>query len=176
MIIGAVFLLIAALGIGAYFYLLVPVTFENRLVLPVKVVWAGRELPPVAPGASFTRKVRRGDSFPIQWYAALPTGAPLGEAISGSTTMDHVAGGATISASAEGASTPMFAPLITNQTGVVLHVTVNPGTAAAAECACSIPVGATRLAHETSAWRRFADGVASTLAAGAALPAAGEGA
>ncbi|WP_091742051.1 PadR family transcriptional regulator [Microbacterium azadirachtae] len=35
--------------------------------------------------------------------------------------------------------------------------------------------GATQLARETRAWRRFADGVASTLAAGAVRPAVGQG-
>ena len=54
-------------------------------------------------------------------------------------------GGEAGSASAEGATAPMFAPLITNLTGVPVRVTVNPGSAAAADCNCTVPNGSTRM-------------------------------
>ena len=38
----------------------------------------------------------------------------------------------------------LFAPLITNETGIPLLVRVNAGTAAAEECPCRIPPGARR--------------------------------
>ena len=138
-------LVVGALAAGGYFYFLIPITFENKLLLPVKVVWGGHELDPVAPGGSFARKVKRGDSFPLQWYAALPTGAPPGEAVSGSVVFDRLSSGSTVVASAEGAKERMFAPLITNATGVTLKVTVNPGSAAATDCRCAVPDGGTRL-------------------------------
>ena len=131
-------------GIGGYFFLDPAVTFENRLVLPVKVVWGGREAGTVQPGATLVQRARRGAAIPVQWYAALPTGAPPGEAIGGSTTLE-VTGSTTLAATAEGAKDPMFAPLITNATGVALKVTVNPGSAAATECRCTVPDGGTRL-------------------------------
>jgi hypothetical protein len=145
--VAAAFTLLVALaaGAGGYFYFLIPITFENKLLLPVKLVWGGHELDPVAPGGTFARKVKRGDSFPLQWYAALPTGALPGEPISGSVVFDQLSTGATVTASAEGAKDRMFAPLITNATGVTLKVTVNPGSAAATDCKCTIPDGGTRL-------------------------------
>jgi hypothetical protein len=58
---------------------------------------------------------------------------------------DNVSGGAAVTATAEGAKDRMFAPLITNATGVMLKVTVNPGSAAATDCKCTVPDGGTRL-------------------------------
>ena len=143
-LVGGALVLVLGGGAGGFLFLNPTVTFENRLVFPVKVMWDGREAATVGPGGTFAQRVRRGSSLPVQWYAALPSGAPPGEAIGGSTALD-VSGAAVIVASAEGAKDPMFAPLITNHTGVALKVTVNPGSAAATECRCTVPDGGTDL-------------------------------
>src|SRR5690349_21293863 len=54
----AAFTLLLGGGVGGYFYLNVPVTFENHLVLPVKLQWDGREAATVAPGGSFAQRVK----------------------------------------------------------------------------------------------------------------------
>ena len=136
--------LLVGLGAGGYLYLYVPVRFENRLVLPVKLQWDGREAATVAPGAGFAKRVRRGTAATLQWYAALPSGPLLGEGVQGTTVVEHAAP-VTVAASAEGTREPMFAPLITNLTGVPVRVTVNPGSAAATECKCTVPNGSTRM-------------------------------
>ena len=137
-------LVVVAGGAGGYFFFNPRVTFENHLVLPVKVVWDGREAGTVAPGGSLVQRVKRGSTVPVQWFAALPGGAPPGEAIGGSVVLD-VTGTAIVSANAEGAKDRMFAPLITNATGVPLKVTVNPGSVAGTDCKCTVPDGGTRL-------------------------------
>jgi hypothetical protein len=50
----------------------------------------------------------------------------------------------TAAARAVSADTAFFAPLITNETGKPLRVTVNVGSAAAMECDCTVPPGAVR--------------------------------
>ncbi|MEO6068071.1 MAG: serine/threonine-protein kinase [Gemmatimonadales bacterium] len=138
-------LVLGLLGIGAVQFFRVPVQFENRLVFPVKVQWDGREAGVVASGGTLSHPVRRGSPATVQWYAALPSGAPPGEPIEGSVVIDKAARGAEVVASAEGAKVAMFAPLITNTTGAPLRVTVNPGSAAATDCRCSVPAGGTRM-------------------------------
>ena len=81
-----------------------------------------------------------------EWaYTPPPAGGPQGEGVQGTVTRRGITARETFIATAEGASTPVFAPLITNATGVPLKVTVNPGTGAAKECGCTIPDGASRL-------------------------------
>ncbi|HTK56586.1 MAG TPA: hypothetical protein VL295_07170, partial [Gemmatimonadales bacterium] len=180
-VIGAALALLAALGAGGYFYLYVPVRFENRLVLPVKLQWDGREAALVPPGATYTKKVKRGSSATLQWYAAMPTGPLLGEGVQGTVQVDHAAS-ATFTASAEGAKERMFAPLITNLTGVPVRVMVNPGSAAATECKCTVPNGSTRMGigyyrlYQNSSVRiTAADGRTATFPNVSAGVAAGSG-
>lgn len=135
--------LLAVVGGGGYFYLFPSVRFENKLVLPVRLQWDGREVAMLQPGESFTQRARRGSAATLQWYAALSSGTPPGEGVQG--TVPVTVGSGSPAASAEGASTPMFAPLITNATGLALKVTVNPGSAAATECRCTVPDGGTRM-------------------------------
>jgi protein kinase-like protein len=143
-IVGAALGLLIAAAAGGYFYFLVPVRFENRLVLPVKLQWDGRDAATVAPGESFAKRIRRGSPATLQWYVALPSGPPPGEGMQGSIAIP-AATATTVSAGAEGATEAMFAPLITNLTGVPVKVTVNPGSAAATDCKCTVPNGSTRM-------------------------------
>ena len=80
----------------------------------------------------------------LQWYVALPSGPPPGEEVQGTITLP-AATATTLSAGADGAKEAMFAPLITNLTGVPVRVTVNPGSAAATDCRCTVPNGSTRM-------------------------------
>ena len=144
-LVAAALALLLTAGTLGYFFFRVPVRFENHLLLPVKVQWNGREAGTVAPGGTLRRPTRRGRPLTVQWYAALPAGAPPGEAIEGSALLDRVTTRTEIVASAEEAKVPMFAPLITNATGVPLKVTVNPGSAAATDCRCTVPDGGTRM-------------------------------
>jgi hypothetical protein len=50
----------------------------------------------------------------------------------------------TAGARAVTAGTAFFAPLITNETGQPLRVTVNAGSAAVMDCRCTVPPGAVR--------------------------------
>jgi predicted Ser/Thr protein kinase len=143
-IVAAVFTLLLALGAGGYFYLNVPVRFENRLVLPVKLQWDGREVATVQPGGFFMQRISRGSDATLQWFVALPSGPLLGEGVQGTIPVLD-ARATTVSAIAEGRETPVFAPLITNLTGVPVRVIVNPGTAAATDCKCLVPNGSTRM-------------------------------
>lgn len=142
---GGAAVLLVLLGFGAIRVFRVLVPFENQLVFPVKVLWNGREEGIVAPGGTLRHPVRRGSAATVQWYAALPTGAPPGEAIEGSVVLDRITLRSEVVASGESAKVPMFAPLITNATGLALKVTVNPGSAAATECRCTVPDGGTRM-------------------------------
>ena len=181
LLVVAPLVVVLAGGIGGYFYFNPTVTVENRLVLPVKVMWNGREAATVAPGGTFAQRARRGSSLPVQWYAALPSGAPPGEAIGGNAALD-VNGPMAVVASAEGAKDPMFAPLITNQTGVALKVTVNPGSAAATECHCTVPdgghdlgIGYYRLFKNSSVQVTAPDGRSATFPGFSASVAPGSG-
>jgi hypothetical protein len=53
----------------------------------------------------------------------------------------------TAAAVAVTADTAFFAPLITNETGRALRVTVNAGSAAAMDCACTVPAGAAAIGY-----------------------------
>jgi len=141
----AVAVVLVALAIGGFAWLRIPVRFENRLLLPVQVQWEGAGPVTLAPGETIRRRVRRGKSLALVWHLTPPAGAPQGEGMQGTISREAVTGRLTLAADAEGASAPMFAPLITNATGVPLKVTVNPGSAAAKECGCTIPDGSTRL-------------------------------
>ena len=123
----------------------VPIPFENRLMLPVVVTWEGAVAETLAAGAATRHVVRRGSAVQATWHALVPAGASGGEGISGTLVIGNAKRGDAGSASAEGATTPMFAPLITNLTGVPVRVTVNPGSAAATECGCTVPNGSTRM-------------------------------
>jgi hypothetical protein len=138
-------LLLTAGGLGVTRWAYVPLRFTNRLDLPVRVQLGPRAAGEVPPGGHLTRRVRRGRALALQWYVVVPAGAPNADPVQGSVTTDRVTHRLDLAATAEGASTPVFAPLITNATGQPLSVVVNPGTAAAVDCRCTVPAGATRM-------------------------------
>ncbi len=118
---------------------------ENKLVEPVRLVVAGTTVE-VAAGGTLEQKVPRQGPLVVQWYLVRPEGpsGPLGVEVQGSITIDQPKGRMPRTLSARNASTPVFAPLITNTAGGLLEVTVNPGTTSAMKCACQVKPGATR--------------------------------
>jgi hypothetical protein len=90
------------------------------------------------------QRIRRGSSATLQWFVALPSGPLLGEGMQGTIPVLE-ATPTTVAAVTQGAQAPMFAPLITNVSGVPLRVIVNPGSVAAADCKCMVPDGSTRM-------------------------------
>jgi hypothetical protein len=120
--------------------------FENALVVPVTLSLAGREHT-VASGARVRIPLGRRAPPAALWTARRPTGPdgrPLGVELHGALQLRGRR--VTAAAVAVTADTAFFAPLITNETGRALRVTVNAGSAAAMDCACTVPAGAVRAA------------------------------
>jgi hypothetical protein len=118
--------------------------FQNQLAVPVTLSLAGRERV-VASGARVRIPLGRAAPAAVLWTAQRPTGAdglPMGVELHGAIPLQgrRVTG----AARAVTADTAFFAPLITNETGRPLHVSVNVGTAAAMDCNCTVPPGAVR--------------------------------
>lgn len=143
-----VVVLLATLGFIGYRVGTRPVlVVRNELAFPVRVtVPGGDTLLPA--GAVLERVVGREQLVAVRWEMEPPRTAgrlPVGAAIAGAMT---VGGGdgrlpVIISPSANGA--PLFAPLITNATGVPLRVRVNAGLQGSQDCPCEVPVGANRM-------------------------------
>jgi hypothetical protein len=118
--------------------------FENALTIPVTLSLAGREYV-VAPGARSRIPLRGRAPDAALWIAQRPTstdGRPMGVELHGALQLR----GRRVTAAARAVSgeAAFFAPLITNETGRPLKVTVNAGSVAAMECDCVVPPGATR--------------------------------
>jgi len=118
--------------------------FENALAVPVTISLAGREHV-VASGARVRILLRRQGPAAALWTAqrpAGPEGRPLGVELQGVLQLQ----GRRVTAAARAVTgdAAFFAPLITNETGRPLRVTVNAGTGAAMDCGCTVPPGTVR--------------------------------
>jgi serine/threonine-protein kinase len=134
------------LGAGAAWWGTQPrLTFANQLADTVAVQVAGenRTLP---PGRSFTQTLSRGRASTLSWRlvrrrtSAGAVGVTFGDTI---TIVDR--GRVRLAATARPTRGAYFAPLITNETGRPLTITVNAGLGAALPCDCTVPPGAVRM-------------------------------
>lgn len=140
-------LVLGAAGVAGYLLLFrAPrLSVENRLVEPVRLV-LGTESVEIPPGGSVERPVSRKGPLVAQWYLVRPEGpgGPLGVELQGSISIAEPRGTIRHRVGARSGQVPVFAPLITNETGAPLGITVNPGTAAARRCDCAVPPGTVR--------------------------------
>jgi hypothetical protein len=131
---------VVALGAGALFFRQPTLVFENRLAGTVAVQVAGEERR-LLPGGSLTLKLPRGRRLDLSWQLVPRLGVALGDTVS----LAPPRGTVRLSATARPRSGNYFAPLITNETGRPLTITVNAGLAGALPCGCTVPPGAVRM-------------------------------
>jgi serine/threonine-protein kinase len=126
------------LGAGAAWVLTQPrLTFENKLNGTVAVEVAGEERR-LLPAGTLTLRLPRGRPLDLRWRLVQPLGVPVGDTIAMPRPRGHVR----LNAAARTTRAAFFAPLITNQTGQPITITVNAGLAGAAPCHCTVPPGA----------------------------------
>jgi hypothetical protein len=131
---------LVALGAGAWFFRQPTLTFENRLVDMVTVQVAGEERR-ILPGGSFTLKIPRARRLDLSWQLVPRLGVALGDTIA--IARPH--GTMRLAATASPKTGAYFAPLITNESGQSLSITVNAGLAGSVRCGCTVPPGAVRM-------------------------------
>ena len=132
---------VLALGAGAFFLRQPTLAFENRLTDMVAVQVAGEERR-ILPGGSFNLKLERGHRLDLSWQLVSRLGVSLGDTI----TVGQPRGTVRLAATARLTHGAYFAPVITNETGLPLTITVNAGLAGSMRCGCTIPPGAVRMA------------------------------
>jgi serine/threonine-protein kinase len=139
-VVVVVALSVLVLGAGAWFFRQPTIVFENRLVDMVTVQVGGEERR-ILPGGSFTLKVPRGRRLDLSWQLVPRLGVALGDTI----VIARPRGTVRLAASASPKTGAYFAPLITNESGQSLSITVNAGLAGSVRCGCTVPPGAVRM-------------------------------
>ncbi len=137
----AIALPVLALGTGAMFFRQPTLVFENRLTDMVAVQVSGEERR-ILPGGSFNLKLERGRQLDLAWQLVSRLGVSLGDTI----TVGQPRGTVRLAATARPTHGAYFAPVITNETGLPLTITVNAGLGGSMGCGCTIPPGAVRMA------------------------------
>jgi hypothetical protein len=116
-------------------------TFANHLASAVEVR-VGGEQRRVPPGDRFVLKLSAGRPVDLTWRLTQRLGVPFGDTVAIAKPKGRIF----VAATARPKHGAYFAPLITNETGRTLTITVNAGLAAARRCNCVIPPGVVRLA------------------------------
>jgi hypothetical protein len=148
--VGWVVLVIAlpvlALGAGAMFFRQPTLVFENRMAGIVAVQVAGEERR-LLPGGSLTLKIERGRALPLSWRFVRPEGSEgaMGVPVGDTATVVRPRGRVRLAATASPRGKNYFAPLITNETGRPITITVNASLAGSLPCHCTVPPGAVRM-------------------------------
>jgi hypothetical protein len=145
-IVLAIVLPVLALGAGALFFRQPQLVFENRLAGQVAVQVGGEERR-LLPGGSLTLQLERGRPLPLSWRFVRPEaeGGAMGVPLGDTMTIARPAGRVRLAATASPRNAAYFAPLITNETGRPITITVNAGLAGALSCHCTVPPGAVRM-------------------------------
>src|SRR6266545_3535038 len=136
--------------------------FLRRPTLALQVGGKDRR---ILPGGSFNLKLDRARRLDLSWQLMSRLGVSLGDTIA----IARPRGTVRIAATARPTHGSYFAPLITNETGRPLTITVNAGLAGSMRCGCIVPPGAVRMAigyyalFENSTVRAEADGRAATF-------------
>ena len=133
-------LAVLALGAGALFFRQPKLVFENRLAGTVAVQVAGEERR-LLPGGTLNLKLQRGRRLDLSWQLVPRLGVAFGDTIA----IARPRGTVRLAATARPTHGAYFAPLITNETGRTLAITVNAGLAGSVRCACSVPPDAVRM-------------------------------
>jgi len=160
--------LIAAAAAGVLLLLRPRLEFRNVLAGPVRLV-VGDEPPRlVPPGATVRVPVTRGKTMVAQWELQRPLsadGAPMGEAVRGSSVLRDPSGTTALRAEPRPNDTAYFAPLITNASTKPLRVTVNAGLQGSVDCGCAVRPGGRRVF--IGYYRLFQNSTVQARAAGA---------
>ena len=121
--------------------------FRNQLVEPVRIIAGARERL-VGPGRTIRVVLSRRLSAVAEWRMLQPTsreGTAMGVELTGTLAFDQPRGRQVRAAAARDSGHAYFAPLITNNTGRPIEITVNAGLVGALDCHRTIPPGATRV-------------------------------
>jgi hypothetical protein len=129
-----------AVGAGVLFFRQPTLVFENRLADMVTVQVGGEERR-ILPGGSFTLKLERARRFNLSWQLTPRLGVALGDTVG----IAEPRGTVRLAATSSPRTRAYFAPVITNETGEPLSITVNAGSAGAMRCGCTVPPGAVRM-------------------------------
>jgi protein kinase-like protein len=142
--IGAAVLL--SLGAGAIWFTQPRVSFTNLLADTVVVQVAGQNRS-VPPGGTLATTLSRGEPLTLSWrLIRRRTSAGAVGVTFGDTITIAKPGRVRLGATARPTHSAYFAPLITNENGQPLRITVNAGLAGALSCDCAVPAGAVRMA------------------------------
>ncbi|PYO92783.1 MAG: hypothetical protein DMD62_12165 [Gemmatimonadetes bacterium] len=137
----AIVLPVLALAAGAMFFRQPKLVFENRLADIVTVQVRGEERR-ILPGGSFELALPRGQRLVLSWQLVSRFGVSLADTIA----VAQPRGTVRLAATARPTHGAYFAPVITNETGRPLTITVNAGLTGSMRCGCTIPPGAVRMA------------------------------
>jgi hypothetical protein len=121
--------------------------FDNALLAPVTLSLNGRQHR-VEPGGRIRLQLPASGSSAALWTLEQPLnpeGRALGVELFGAISMVDPSGRVRDVAHASPDDRAFFAPLISNDTGEPLRITVNAGTPHSRLCDCTIPPGATRM-------------------------------